>query len=125
MGYGGSIAGLKMFKFLVRCCVFERQKPLINGRVVFAPNGQRAASPAALRRADVLWKGKARVTIPYLTSTCTIVAVLLRGWCTAAGEQGASLAKKRDRAASPRAKRPHGRCGSNAAVQTIGGSSWS
>ena len=82
MGYGGSIAGLKMFKFLGRCCVFERQKPLINGRVVFAPNGQRAASPAALRRADVLWKGKARVTIPYLTSTCTIVAVLLRGWCT-------------------------------------------
>ena len=30
----------------------------------------------------MLWKGKARVTIPYLTSTCTIVAVLLRGWCT-------------------------------------------
>ena len=67
MGYGGSIAGLKMFKFLVRCCVFERRKPLINGRVVFAPNGQRAAFPAvntaALRRADVLWKGgKARAT---------------------------------------------------------------
>ena len=80
-GYGGSIAGLEMFKFLVRCCVFERQKPLINGRVVFAPNGQRAASRAALRRADVLWKGKARVTVPYLTSTCTRVAVLL-GWCT-------------------------------------------
>ena len=78
LGYGGSIAGLKMFKFLVRCCVFERQKPLINGRVVFAPNGQRAASRAALRRADVLWKGKARVTVPYLTSTCTRVAVLLR-----------------------------------------------